>query len=155
MNDKLRLCPLCRQDVCDHDERVLANALRRVWTGVSNIDMVLPHYWISSSRALLRCALIEMKRDRERLGRGQAMALLDFTGRMESVSGYSIEQRVFVIWNTADGWEVWTFQPQDQPEGSLGELRSNGTPEGAATAVRNWVRDGALHWKEATKRKAA
>ena len=100
-----------------------------------------------------RVAIVEMKRSRERLSMGQQIALLDFTGIMEAISGWRMEQRAFAIWNDVDGGvRIFTVQKGEPP---LVELASDGTWVGAVKTVEAWMCKGTLVMRAETRRSAA
>lgn len=98
MNDDIRICPICGESDCDHVERLVASILRSLGTGVINLDLCCGMRWVASLRKHERTAIIELKKNGERMEKGQSMALCDLTGQLWTVSGLKFHQRSFVIW---------------------------------------------------------
>lgn len=145
MNDPLRKCPRCGSDTCQHDERLLADALASVGTGCINLDLCVSHRWVMSLRRHRRTALVELKQKGEPMGKGQRLALCDLTGRLQSTSGYTFFQRAFVVEREPVGFSVSTFSRAD----ALMPLEFCDSFRGVAELLRDWLTTGTLAQSEA------
>lgn len=142
MNDPLRICPRCCELDCKHAERLLANALAGVGTGIMNIDISVSHRWVASLRRHSRTAFVELKQANEPLGMGQRIALLDLTGTLLTESGYRFEQRAFLVRQTEGSVSLSTFSRR-HPDG-LSPLLNGATWSDVAAVVADWMRTGDL-----------
>lgn len=148
-NAEIRFCPRCGLEECDHDERLLANALAPIGTGTTNIDITASIRWVISLRRFGRTAFIELKREHETLGAGQDMALHDTTGTLTTEAGGKFEQRGFLVRRVDDGIALYTTTIEagkrpSRPNWKLMAVRQ--TMDELARFIRAWIAGGHLYY---------
>lgn len=147
MNDALKKCPRCGavKQACDHLERVVANKLRGVGTGVLNIDMLGRYLWAGSmgqrSGLYGRTVFIELKAPDERdksESAGLHNTYRDITGTLTTLRGEQFEQRGFILaYLNGDLWKLSTYA----------HPYVHGVPmtlDAAIDAIHKWLREGEL-----------
>lgn len=140
-NARLRKCPRCGSAACNCDERLLANALAQIATGVINLDIVARSCWLTSMRRWGRTAFIELKRDGEILGPGQGLALADVSGTLTTLSGRTFEQRSFLVRRDGPQFTLVTYKADWRAPEVLALETSIGR---VARIIATWMERGTL-----------
>lgn len=140
MNDEIEKCPRCGKKVCNHDERTFANLFAKLGTGVMNLD--LSYRWVASLRDRQRVVIIELKRLREPMEKGQEITLMDLTGRLVTQRGFSFDLRSFVLERNGADFHLSTFL---KTVGELGlTLVKVGDPPSCARIIKDWYDSGVV-----------
>jgi hypothetical protein len=139
---------------CEHDERLLANALADKFimgsTGACNLDVCFNYRGLTTMRRYSRTAIVELKNELEPMGTGQEMALQDLTGTLHTTIG-EFDQRAFIVRRVDDGLIVSTFMEHEMPSdpdvqhiraGEWKLMARRKSMEGVASFVGHWMKTG-------------
>jgi hypothetical protein len=145
MNDQLRKCLVCGRKECSHLERIVANALASVGTGVMDVDLNPRIMWTGSlqdrGKIAGRNAFVELKRSHQPISEGAKFTYRDITGELRTANGRRFEQRGFFLRDEGAGME-WSIASWSEAYRSWHGKRV--ALSEAAAIIDEWIRGGEL-----------